>query len=261
MNEPVTMTVGVAILLSEVTKMLLYKQSGVDKSGKPIYVDRDIPFRLKYRLNKNKMFLDKDVNHFNQKRLLALAKYGVMSEDGNNVIITDDEKRKLFQEEISNLIDSEVTHALSLLDPADIDLVKDTDMPISPEAMSVFISYMVDDPDLREDIKFNVKLSDRRPEMAPEPEKSPADKLPEQKAEIAEAIKHTTKAKKTDTKKVTKTEPKKEVAEEKPVAKKTTTKKTATKKKSETVKEVKEETKPKTAKKKTSTAKKDKTNG
>lgn len=219
MNEQVTMSVGVALVLGEVTKMLLYKKDG------DTFIDRDLPFRLKYRLNKNKMILDKDASIFNQKRLIALAKYGTMTEDGENVVITDEKNKELFQKEVSDLIDSTVTHQLSLLDPSDIDLVKDTDMPISPEAMSIFIGYMVDDPSLKEDVVFKVRISDnltkeenenekasKKVEIVEEPVKEPGVSVIENS--VAEKP-----AKKTRAKKTTET---KEVEEKKTTTKKKT---------------------------------------
>lgn len=220
MNEQVTMSVGVALVLGEVTKMLLYKKDG------DTFIDRDLPFRLKYRLNKNKMILDKDASIFNQKRLIALSKYGTMTEDGENVVITDEKNKELFQKEVSDLIDSTVTHQLSLLDPSDIDLVKDTDMPISPEAMSIFIGYMVDDPSLKEDVVFKVRISDKLPKEENENEKA-VNKVKEPVVEepevsVVENPVAEKPAKKTRAKKTTET---KEVKEKKTTTKKKTTSK------------------------------------
>lgn len=224
MSEQVTMSVGVALVLGDVTKMLLYKKIG-ENDGQPVYADRDLPFRLKYRLNKNKLFFDKDATNFNQRRLIALSKYGEPSADGQNVVITDPKKREAFQKEISDLIDATVTHSISTLSPEDIDLVKDTDMPISPEAMGIFINYMVDDPDLREDVSFKVKLSDNLPKVE---ETAEADENEKKKVVVTEEVKAEEKPKKKTTKKSTgeKKATTKKVAdtEEKPKTKKTTKK-------------------------------------
>lgn len=236
MSEQVTMSVGVALVLGDVTKMLLYKKVG-EENGQPVYADRELPFRLKYRLNKNKLFFDKDATMFNQRRLVALSKYGEPTPDGKNVVIKDPKKRTAFQKEISDLIDATVTHSLSTLSPEDIDLVEDTDMPISPEAMGIFISYMVDDPSLKEDVTFNVTLSEDLPPVeeadenekkkTPVTKKSTTKKVEEPKVEepkveeVKTEAKKTTAKKTTSTKKATTSKKKTTTTEEKPKTKKT----------------------------------------
>lgn len=158
MSEEIKMNLGSSLVLAEVTKMLLYKKIKNDK-GEDVLVDRDLPFRLRYYLNKDKILFDRDVKRFNQDRLLILAKYGEPDESGENVVIKDNEKMELFKKEINDLIDLEITHPISKLSVEDIDLVKDTDLPIKPEVMNVFIHYLVDDPDLaaQAEINFDVK--------------------------------------------------------------------------------------------------------
>lgn len=206
MSEEITMNLGASLVLAEVSKMLLYKTI-TNADGQQILVDRDIPFRLRYRLNKDRILFERDAAKFNQNRMIALAKYGEMDEAGETVSIKDPEKMELFKEEISKLVDSEVTHPIALLSPEDIDLIKDTDMPISPEAMSIFIGYLVDDPDMRLEAKVaaNIVAEKREEATAEEP-----------KVEDSKPVK---KTKKTTTKKETVDKPKKA-----PAKKKTTTK-------------------------------------
>lgn len=206
MSEEITMNLGASLVLAEVSKMLLYKTI-TNADGQQILVDRDIPFRLRYRLNKDRILFERDAAKFNQNRMIALAKYGEMDEAGETVSIKDSEKMELFKEEISKLVDSEVTHPIALLSPEDIDLIKDTDMPISPEAMSIFIGYLVDDPDMRLEAKVaaNIVAEKREETTAEEP-----------KVEDSKPVK---KTKKTTTKKETVDKPKKA-----PAKKKTTTK-------------------------------------
>lgn len=206
MSEEITMNLGASLVLAEVSKMLLYKTI-TNADGQQILVDRDIPFRLRYRLNKDRILFERDAAKFNQNRMIALAKYGEMDEAGETVSIKDPEKMELFKEEISKLVDSEVTHPIALLSPEDIDLIKDTDMPISPEAMSIFIGYLVDDPDMRLEAKVaaNIVAEKREETTAEEP-----------KVEDSKLVK---KTKKTTTKKETADKPKKA-----PAKKKTTTK-------------------------------------
>lgn len=204
MSEEITMNLGASLVLAEVSKMLLYKTT-TNAEGQQVLVDRDIPFRLRYRLNKDRILFEKDAAKFNQNRMIALAKYGEMDESGNTVSIKDPEKMELFKEEISRLVDSEVTHPIALLSPEDIDMIKDTDMPISPEAMSIFIGYLVDDPDMREEAKVTANvIAEQREETVVE----------EPRVEEPKSVKKTKKA-----------APKKEAADK---PKKTTTKKKKT---------------------------------
>lgn len=158
MSEEIKMNLGSSLVLAEVTKMLLYKKVKNDK-GEDVLVDRDLPFRLRYYLNKDKILFDRDVQRFNRDRLLILAKYGEPDDSGDNVVIKDNEKMELFKKEINDLIDLEITHPISKLSVEDIDLVKDTDLLIKPEVMNVFIHYLVDDPDLaaQTEIGFDIK--------------------------------------------------------------------------------------------------------
>lgn len=203
MLEEITMNVGSALVLSEIMRKLLYKTVADGNGGKAV-VDRDIPFRLRYRLNKNRMMFDRDAAKFDQMRLLALAKYGEPTEDGKSVVIKDPEKEKSFRQEISGLIDQEVTHSITRLDPADFELVKDTDIAISPEAMEVFIYYLVDDPDAVKPAEFKVNIHTaptvtEQPEekKAEEPEEKTAVDTAEKKGEEAKPAKKARKPRKT----------------------------------------------------------------
>lgn len=208
MSEEITMNLGASLVLAEVSKMLLYKTTA-NAEGQQVLVDRDIPFRLRYRLNKDRILFEKDAAKFNQNRMIALAKYGEMDESGETVSIKDPEKMELFKEEISRLVDSEVTHPIALLSPEDIDLIKDTDMPISPEAMSIFIGYLVDDPDMREEAKVTANvIAEQREETVVEEPKVEEPKPVKKTKKTAPKKEATDKPKKTTTKKKKTTEEK-----------------------------------------------------
>lgn len=156
-SEKVDMTLGMSLVMNDIINALLYtRKTGED--GNPIIVDRDLPFKLRYRLNKNRVLFEKDAQFFNQQRLLALAKYGEATADGKGVAIVDDAKKEAFKNELGNMLDSIVSHSIVRLDPEDLDLVTDTDITISPDAMNIFISYMTDDTTLIEDLSTPVRL-------------------------------------------------------------------------------------------------------
>ena len=153
--EKIKMTLGVSLVLNEIVEKLLYTVKEVD--GKKMIVDRELPFRLRYRLNRNYNAINKDAKYFDMQRMMLMAKYGTPTEDGKNVVISE-ENQEEYKKSISDLIDSVVEHTIMTLEPDDIVLIKDTDIVVSPDAMSIFIGYMTNDPALLEEITTEVKL-------------------------------------------------------------------------------------------------------
>lgn len=149
------MTLGVSLVLNEMVEKLLFTVKDID--GKKVVVDRELPFRLRYRLNRNRQLLEKDGLYFDRQRLILMAKYGEPTEDEQNVIIKE-EYQEDYKKAISDLIDSTVEHNLMVLEPEDIALINDTDINVSPDAMTIFISYMTNDPSLQEELNSTVNL-------------------------------------------------------------------------------------------------------
>ena len=155
-NESITMTLAIALALDEICQKLMY--SVVEKDGQKVVVDRELPFRLRYRLSRNRTLLSKDVELFNKRKALLFAQYGEPTEDGENVTITNEDNLEKYKQAMSDLLDKEVTHTFFTLAPEDLDLVKDSDILISPEAMSVFVAYMTDDQEIRESFRTVVNI-------------------------------------------------------------------------------------------------------
>ena len=155
-NETITMTLAIALALDEICQKLMY--SVVEKDGKKVVVDRELPFRLRYRLNRNRTLLSKDVEFFTKRKALLFAQYGEPTEDGEDVVINNEENLAKYKEAMSDLLDKEVSHTFFTLSPEDLDMVKDSDILISPEAMSVFIAYMTDDQEIRESFRTVVNI-------------------------------------------------------------------------------------------------------
>ena len=155
-NETITMSLAIALALDEICQKLMY--SVVEKDGKKVVVDRELPFRLRYRLNRNRTLLSKDVEFFNKRKALLFAQYGEPTEDGENVVINNEENLAKYKEAMSDLLDKEVSHTFFTLSPEDLDMVKDSDILISPEAMSVFIAYMTDDEEVKKSFRTVVNI-------------------------------------------------------------------------------------------------------
>ena len=170
-NETITMSLAIALALDEICQKLMY--SVVEKDGKKVVVDRELPFRLRYRLNRNRTLLSKDVEFFNKRKALLFAQYGEPTEDGENVVINNEENLAKYKEAMSDLLDKEVSHTFFTLSPEDLDMVKDSDILISPEAMSVFIAYMTDDEEVKKSFRTVVNIVPPKEEEATKEAEAP----------------------------------------------------------------------------------------
>ena len=170
-NETITMSLAIALALDEICQQLMY--SVVEKDGKKVVVDRELPFRLRYRLNRNRTLLSKDVEFFNKRKALLFAQYGEPTEDGENVVINNEENLAKYKEAMSDLLDKEVSHTFFTLSPEDLDMVKDSDILISPEAMSVFIAYMTDDEEVNKSFRTVVNIVPNKEEKVTKEAEAP----------------------------------------------------------------------------------------
>ena len=170
-NETITMTLAIALALDEICQKLMY--SVVEKDGKKVVVDRELPFRLRYRLSRNRTLLSKDVELFNKRKALLFAQYGEPTEDGENVVINNEENLAKYKEAMSDLLDKEVSHTFFTLSPEDLDMVKDSDILISPEAMSVFIAYMTDDEEVKKSFRTVVNIVPNKEEKVTKEAEAP----------------------------------------------------------------------------------------
>ena len=186
MSERMEMTIGVSMVLSEVTEKILY--SIEEKDGKKVLVDRDIPFRLRYRLNRNRTMFNRDVQFFNREKLLLLAQYGEPSEDGRNVVITDEKKMEMYRDSISRLLDSKVEHSIMTVEIEDIEKISDSDIRISPDAMTLFIGYMTNDPELKKDLSSDVILRKMDAPVSGESSEIPSNNSTEDRPEATPSI-------------------------------------------------------------------------
>ena len=212
-NETITMSLAIALALDEICQKLMY--SVVEKDGKKVVVDRELPFRLRYRLNRNRTLLSKDVEFFNKRKALLFAQYGEPTEDGENVVINNEENLAKYKEAMSDLLDKEVSHTFFTLSPEDLDMVKDSDILISPEAMSVFIAYMTDDEEVKKSFRTVVNIVPNKEEKVTKEAEAPkateeVKTEPEQPKPTEEPIKKTTPKKPRSPRKKKVSEPVKE---------------------------------------------------
>ena len=185
MAENVKMTLGTALVLSEMVNMLLTKKI-TDSDGKERLIDREIPFRLKYRLTRNKATLDKDVAKFNEFRLLALAKYGEPTEDGQNVVINDPQKMQEFMAVLMEYLRIEVEHSVQKLDPKDFDEITDV-ISVPEDSIKVLLGYLVEDKEFLEDIATEIKFTPHKAEET-KPIEEKVEPPVEEKVEETKAV-------------------------------------------------------------------------
>ena len=223
MAENVKMTLGTALVLSEMVNMLLTKKI-TDSDGKERLIDREIPFRLKYRLTRNKATLDKDVAKFNEFRLLALAKYGEPTEDGQNVVINDPQKMQEFMAVLMEYLRIEVEHSVQKLDPKDFDEITDV-ISVPEDSIKVLLGYLVEDKEFLEDIATEIKFTPHKAEET-KPIEEKVETPVEEKVEETKAVEE--KVETPVEEKVEKPVEEKVEKTPKKTTKKTTTKKTDT---------------------------------
>jgi len=178
MSESVEMSLGVALVLDEVVRKVLFAVK--EENGEQVIIDRVLPFRLRYRLNKNRLMLDKDVEWFNQQKMLLLAQYGEATEDNKSVVINDPKKLELYKERVGQLIDTKISHELVELEPEDIELIEDPDITVSPDAMSLFIGYLTNDPDLEKELAFEINVKSAPEGYGKLPEEEPKEEVTEE---------------------------------------------------------------------------------
>lgn len=191
----VRIPMGLSVVLSEVVNSILNE---VDANGK--VSPRKLPFRLAYRLTRNKTSLDRDVKVFEEKKMVLIAKYGDITADGNNVEITDPHKLSMYSREVNALIDTVIEHSLIPVDKEDIDKIT-ADIPMSSEALKLFIGYMTADEELYKDLEKEIHF--KEPDFSglePKTEK-PVEAKPAKEEEKPKKATTKSPAKKTTTKK------------------------------------------------------------
>lgn len=146
-------SLGAALSIRDTADKLLFEKKKV--GDKVMTIERELPFRLKYRLEKNLSQIDRDVKLFNEQRMALLTAYGDV--DGNKVVINSQENMEKFQQDLSYLLTYKIPHSITRLDPEDIEALKEN-INISYEDLKIFIAYMMDEPELFENLALNFNV-------------------------------------------------------------------------------------------------------
>ena len=138
MSEPTRMTIAASYSLYSTITSLIFNDDGTEKN---------IPFKLKYRLLRNRDILEKDVVFFENERNNLIKQLGEADENGN--IKVKEENTEEFTKEVSDILKIEVEHNFMKIKPEDIDNFSTN---ISTQALDLFMAALIDDPEMQNDL-------------------------------------------------------------------------------------------------------------
>ena len=158
MSEKIVINYATAIILNKVCDEILYENK-TNPDGSVSRVERPVSFRLKYRLQKNKSYLEKDVYNFEKWKTQLLATYGSLVTDDagqQQVKIVDPEKKKLFINSLNKILATEIAHSITKIDPTDIDQLNFPLTAIDYGSMKLFIGFMCAEPELIKELNTEI---------------------------------------------------------------------------------------------------------
>lgn len=167
MHTEVEMTLTVSLLLDEMVNTLLNKVEK-NEAGEDVVRPRSLPFRLKYRLTRNKATLDKDYKAYQQKQLMLLARFGELTADGEHFEIKDPGKLELYKGNMEAALSTVVKHSVIKLEAEDLEnLLEDEDINFSEGMLKILMGYLIDDQAFLDDISADIHWKTYQPEPKP----------------------------------------------------------------------------------------------
>lgn len=152
-----TLPIMYSIALYKVVEKLLFV-GDTESDEKP--EERDLPFNVKYKLQRNQDMLLKDYAFYESERARLIKSFG--NAEGDKTVVPP-EKVPEFREELKKVIQIEVEHSFKFLTPEEVDSIKG-DIKVSCEEMNLFIAYMVEDNELVDDLNKEVKADESKSE-------------------------------------------------------------------------------------------------
>ena len=151
MSQPIKLRLSTVLQLKKVCDNILYEK---DSEGR--ITERDLPFRLKYRLEKNMTYLDKYSSVFLQNQLYFKANFGTENPE-THAIEFEETGAKQFTYALKELLRKEVAINVTTLEPEDIELLT-FNTSASLEDIRIFTAFMMDDQSFFEDINNKVDI-------------------------------------------------------------------------------------------------------
>jgi len=99
--------------------------------------ERELPFNVKYKLQKDLDMVSKDYIYFENERNNLIKQYG---EEAEGKVKVTDENMSTYKEEVMKILNMEVTHKFALLTEEEINSIKDVN--IECHEMELFIMYL-----------------------------------------------------------------------------------------------------------------------
>ena len=156
MSEKITINYATSLILDRVCNEILYEDK-INPDGSVSRVERSLPFKIKYRLTKNLVYIEKDVYNFEKFKTRLLAAYGSLVEENGaqQVKVVDPEKKQLFINSLNKLLATEITHSITRIDPLDIDCLTH-ETALDHSAIKLFIGFMCDEPELIKELNTEI---------------------------------------------------------------------------------------------------------
>lgn len=168
MIKTVEMPLGISIVLYDIVNQLLNEEK--EAEGKTITAPRNLPLKLSYKLNRCKNILERDYKQFEEKRIFYIGKYGKTSEDGNVFEIAPEHK-EAYESSIDALLETEVSHSVNKLEPADFEaLTNDVKIAMPESLMKLLLAYLVEDDEYIKDVGVNINFKTYSPISGPQTE-------------------------------------------------------------------------------------------
>ena len=143
---------SIALILDDCINKILYDEEGNE---------RTLPFKLKYKINKNKSLISKDVSDFEKIKMQLIAIYGEPTADGKEVVVKDPNKVDAFMKAINLLLLQEIDHSITKIEEEDLSTLT-MNINIPYPKLEIFQAYMCDEPELLKELttgaKFNIDL-------------------------------------------------------------------------------------------------------
>ena len=151
MAQPIELTIGMILRLKRVCDDILF-----EKNASGIVTERNLPFRLKYRLGKNMTYIDKYSSSFMQNQLYFKATFGTENPETHEIEL-DEEGKKKFRQAIRLLLGTKVTINVTTLEPEDIELLTHN-TAATVEDIRIFTAFMMSEPEFFKDINSQVDI-------------------------------------------------------------------------------------------------------
>lgn len=166
---------SIALILDDCINKILYDEEGNE---------RTLPFKLKYKINKNKSLISKDVSDFEKIKLQLIAIYGEPAADGKEVVVKDPNKVDAFMKAINLLLLQEIEHSITKIEEEDLSsLTMNINIPYPK--LEIFQAYMCDEPELLKELTTGARFNIDLPVV---PEDTPVDNVAQENNIISNEV-------------------------------------------------------------------------